>query len=121
MPPSETAPTMPSPPDERRKNQRAILIVQVECKGTQDYVLGQSQDISEGGLLVVTPQPLNSQTEVTVRLNLPPDPPGDFIESQGIVAHVRPGESMGIQFLQLTDRQREAIVKFVRQVLGGDE
>jgi len=95
--------------------------MQVEFKATGDYTLGHSQDISEGGLVVVTPETVESQSEIVVRFNLPPYTPGVFVESQGVVTHVQPGKSMGIQFLQLTDAQRKAITKFVRQVLEGDK
>ena len=120
IPPGEA--TAPAPaPDERRGSPRAILIVQVEFKTTRDYTLGHSQDISEGGLLVVTPETVESRSEVVLRFNLPPYTPGVFIESQGVVTHVQPGKSLGIQFLRLKDAQREAIAKFVRQVLEGDK
>lgn len=118
MPAAGAAPAQ-SPKEEQRKSPRASLIVQVEFKTTRDYTLGHSQDISEGGLLVTTPETVEPPSEIVIRFNLPPYTPGVFIESQGVVTHVRPGEYMGIQFLQLTDRQREAIVKFVQQALAG--
>jgi len=89
----------------------------VECKTSQDYCLGRLQDISEGGVLIVTPETFRSQTGIVIRFHLPPYPPGIFIESQGVVVRVRPGEYMGIQFLLLTDEQRKAITKFVQQAL----
>lgn len=118
MPADEAAPAE-SPKEEQRTSPRASLIVQVEFKTARDYTLGRSQDISEGGLLVATPETVESQSEVVIRFNLPPYTPGAFIESQGVVTHVRPGEYMGIQFLQLQDWQRKAIVKFIQQALEG--
>jgi len=117
--PGEATPTKPAP-EEQRASQRATLLVQVEFKTTRDYTLGHSQDISEGGLLVVTPETVESRSEVVIRFNLPPYTPGVFIESLGVVAHVLWGECMGIQFLQLTDAQRKAIATFVQQVLERD-
>ena len=100
--------------EERRKTQRVGLVTQVECKTTGDYNLGRSQDISEGGLLVVTRTTLDSGTEVVVRFNLPPYPRGIHMEVPGVVVWVRAGESLGIQFLQLKDQQREAIAKYIQ-------
>ena len=101
--------------EERRGNPRAALIVQVECKRGSEYILGRSHDVSEGGLSVLTPETFEPGTEVVVRFNLPPYPPGIPLESRGMIVRVRPGEQMGIQFLQLGDRQREAIARYVRQ------
>lgn len=112
------SPTGPSP-EERRKSQRVVLITQIECTATHDYTLGRSRDISEGGLLVFTTETFEPQTEVVVRFNLPPSPPGVPIEAQGVVVHVQPGEQLGIQFFELTDQQRQAIAQFIQQASAG--
>lgn len=119
IPPGDATATTPAP-EEQRASQRAPLLVQVEFKTSGDYILGHAQDISEGGLLVVTPETVEPRNEVVVRLNLPPYTPGVFIESRGVVARVLWGECMGIQFVQLTDAQRKAIAKFVQHVLESD-
>lgn len=67
--------------EERRRTPRARLLVQVECSRGRDYVLGRSQEVSEGGLLVLTGNPFEPGSEVVVRFPLLPDPPGIFIES----------------------------------------
>ena len=101
--------------EERRRSPRAALIVRVECKRTGDYVLGRSQDVSEGGLSVLTSETFDPQAEVVVRFKLPPYSPGIPIESSGVVVHARPGEQRGVQFLQLSERQREALARYVQQ------
>ena len=98
-----------------RKHPRVRLVTQVESKSSRAVGLGRTEDISEGGLLIRTPETFDSQSEVTVRFNLPPIPPGRPIETQGLVVHTQPGVSMGIQFLQLDDRNRNAIVGFVQK------
>ena len=118
MPGAGPAPTEPSQ-EERRRSPRAALMVQVEYTKGGDYVLGRSQDVSEGGLSVLTSETLEPRTEVVIRFNLPPYPPGILIEAQGEIVRVRPGEGLGIQFLQLSDRQRQAIARYV-QLLGTD-
>jgi len=107
--------------EEQRKTERALLIVQVEFKAAGDYTLGRSQDISEGGLRVLTPETVEAGSGVIVRFNLPPYTPGVLIESPGLVVHVQPASGMGIEFLQLTEQQRQAIVRYVRQTVAGEE
>ena len=112
MPGAEPSP--PLPHEELRKSQRVGLVTQVECKATGDYALGRSQDVSEGGLLVITGKTFDCGIEVVVRFNLPPYPPGILIESRGVVVWVRAGGSMGIQLMQLKDQQLEAITKYIQ-------
>lgn len=100
--------------EDRRKTRRVHLITHVQCKITGDYTMGRSEDISEGGLLVVTGKTFDSQTEVAVHFDLPPYPPGILIEIQGVVVWARAAESMGIQFLEPSDQQREAIAKYIQ-------
>ena len=95
--------------------------MQVECKATGASSLGRSQDVSEGGLLLLAGDTFDVQAAVVVRFHLPPYPPGTFIEVQGVVVRVEPGEFMGIQFLELKDPQRKAIANFVHQADTGSE
>ncbi|MBI4458919.1 MAG: PilZ domain-containing protein [Acidobacteria bacterium] len=91
----------------------------MECRSSGAYTLGRSQDASEGGLSVQTRDIFEPRTEVVVRFNLPPYPPGIPIEAKGEIVHIRSGE-MGIQFLSLSDRQRQAIARYVRESLEED-
>ena len=78
------------------------------------------QNISEGGLLVKTPDTFDTKTEVTVRFNLPPIPHGRHIESKGVVIHAKPGVHMGIEFLQMKEEHRKAIAEFAQASSEGD-
>ena len=99
---------------DHRFNQRAELLVQVECETKEAYSLGRCQNISETGMLVRTPETFEPTTAVLVRFVLPP-PRAVSIEARGTVVRVQPGESMGIQFVELKDRHRAAITAFVEQ------
>ena len=105
---------------EQRESPRAPLKVQAECQAGEASSVGHTQDISEGGLLVLTPDTLLPGTKMTIRFNLPPEHPRLFVEAPGYVARAQAKEYMGIQFHRLTDQQREAIAKYVRQVLAGN-
>lgn len=110
-PKAETPPTGA----ERRRSQRVGLMTQAEALGPGVGSVGRMEDISEGGLLMATPETFEPNTEITVRFNLPPIPPGRPIESQGVVAHAKAGVQMGIQFLLLKDDDRKAIAEFVQK------
>ena len=99
---------------ERRKVQRAELLVQVDCEANEAYSLGRCENISATGILVRTPETFELSTAVLVRFVLPP-PTAVSIEAKGTVVRVRPRESMAIQFVELNDRYRAAITDFVKQ------
>ena len=96
---------------ERRKRPKVSLLAQVESRAAKDFSLGRVQNISNGGMLVKTPDTYDHRSEVTVRFNLPPN---YHIECQGMVMHFQPRVHMGIQFLQLKEEHREAIAEFVQ-------
>lgn len=105
----------PSSTVERRRSKRITLLTQVQTLGPELQSLGRTEDISEGGLLIQSPETFAPNTEVTFRFNLPPIPPGRPIEGQGMIVRAEPGIKMGIQFLLLTDADRKAIAEFVQQ------
>ena len=101
-----------TPPREKRriprKHPRARLVTQVEATS-----LGRTENLSVGGVLVVTRETFEANSHVIVRFSLPPD---RSIEAPGVVVHSLPQVSMGIKFLQLKDDDRKAIEEFVQQV-----
>ena len=101
----------------RRQTQRAVLLVQVEISASGEFSIGRVQNVSEGGLLVLTHNPLDPEKEVTTRLNLPAPPPEYHIECQGVVVRIQPGSNMAIEFRQLKEEHRKAIAEFVKATL----
>ena len=102
---------------DQRKNQRAPLLVQVEIKATQEFSIGRGENISEGGLLVLSHSTLELKKEVITRFNLPPIPPGHHIECVGVVARIQSGTHMAIEFQHLKEEDRKAIAEFVKASL----
>lgn len=90
-----------------RKHPRVPLVTEVEAVS-----VGRTENLSAGGLLVVTRETLEPQTHVTVRFTLPPK---QRIETTGIVVHSLPQVSMGIRFLELKEADRKAIEEYVRR------
>lgn len=100
----------------RRQALRARLVTQIESRGPGGSSIGHSEDVSETGLLVVTRETFDPQTEVTIRFNLPPVPPGRPLECRGVVVRSEPGAHMAIQFSHLGDDDRKALADYVRRI-----
>lgn len=102
---------------ERRRDKRAPVnvLAQIEIMGKGGSILGRTANISTGGLLVLTQNTLQENTEVDIRMNLPPNPPGIPVEAKGMIVHEKKGESMGIQFLIVNKEEREAIERLVSE------
>ena len=106
-------------PEDGRKTQRAVLLVQVEISASGEFSLGRVQNVSEGGMMVLTHNPLDPKKEVTTRLNLPAPPPEYHIECQGVVVRIQPGTNMAIEFRELKEEHRKAIAEFIKATLEG--
>lgn len=99
---------------EFRQNQRRLFITQVDCKWQHAFCLGRTLNLSEGGLLIATPEPLEPGTPVEVRFAVPVAPQAVTVQAKGAVVRKDPGKSMAIQFTELDDYDREAIKRFLQ-------
>jgi len=105
----------PSAPPWRnpRRHPRVTLVTQVESRARGQTCLGRVENISVGGMLVLTRDTFEAGSEVVVRFNLPG---GGHVEAAARVMHTRPGAQMGVQFINLTEDDRRAIVGYVQEV-----
>ena len=55
---------------DRRITQRGLLLAQVEIGNTGNFSIGRVQNISEGGMLVLTHTTIDLKTEIMTRFNL---------------------------------------------------
>ena len=101
------------PKSERRRDQRRHFIAQIDCSGQNAFCLGRTLDLSEGGLLMATPELLEPGTPVEVRFAVPVPPHAVTVQAKGIVLRANPRHSMAIQFTELDDADREAIRKYL--------
>lgn len=106
-------PSAPPPWRNPRKHPRVNLVTQVESLAEGRISLGRVENISVGGMLVLTRETFEAGSEVVVRFNLPD---GGHVEAAARVMHTKPGAQMGIQFLNLTEEDRRAIAGFVQEV-----
>lgn len=102
----------------RRSAPRIDIEVEVGFNDHNNFYVGFSENISEGGLFVATYDLKPVGTEMTIRFALPS---GDEIETIGVVRWIRdprdnqdsdtpPG--LGVQFEQLTEEQQRLIREF---------
>jgi len=96
-----------------RKHPRVRLVTQVESHTSHQVSLGRVENVSIGGMLILSRETFERGTEVTVRFNLPD---GKHVEAQARIAHTKPGEQMGVQFVDISDEARRSIAGFVQEV-----
>lgn len=104
----------------RRRYARAPYVTPVRLKMTDGrHVDGRTEDISEGGLLVLTEQPCEMNAKVEIRFALPLT---GRIATAGAVTRwarmVRGTGAAGVEFVELPDEVRAAIAEYVK-FMGG--
>lgn len=113
---------------EHRAYPRADLSAAITAVGGNNFYLGLSGNISEGGIFIATAQVLEVGTAITVEFTIPTSPRP--IRVSGEVRWVRTGSAtsmfggpdddyelapgIGIQFQQLGRQDEEAIRKFIQ-------
>lgn len=89
------------------------LIAQVEILPEKTTLLGRLANLSTEGVLFRTADKAEPGTQVNVRFNLPPIPPGVPVRAEGVVIHSKEGVHMGIQFSPLKEADAKAIAKYM--------
>ena len=107
---------------DRRRSERAALIVRVDY-GTVDEIFSEfTRDINEGGLFIETEKPKPAGTEVALHFSLPGSE--EVVQTIGRVVRVSSGAEdapagMGIEFDELNDEDRQRINTIVRSLRTG--
>lgn len=99
---------------ERRYFRRIQTVVEFQYTDGDSSLTGRIRDLSEGGVYVDTSAPLSVGTPVSFSFTLHPlskDP----IRGRGLVRWCDEAVGMGIQFLAMSDHDRELIRRFVVQ------
>lgn len=107
---------------ERRRSQRAELIVRVDYSTVDELFSEFTADINEGGLFIETEQLRPTGTEVVMHFNLPGRE--EALRTSGRVVRTNDGSSggamgMGIEFDELSDDDRQRIDALVRALRTG--
>lgn len=104
-------------PAERRRSDRAELIVRVDYSTIDELFSEFTRDINEGGLFIETEKPRPPGTEVSLYFNLPGS--DRTVKTSGTVVRVCDGSDgrtpgMGIEFEQLPQDARAHINQVIR-------
>jgi len=95
---------------ERRASRRVPLVTRVETQAGGFSFLAVSENVSEGGMLVYTANPVPEGQSVHLAFVLPGT--DRIIRASATVRRVVPGTSMGVHFDALEPADREAIRQF---------
>ena len=97
---------------------RVGVQVRVDLRSENTFFTGFSENISEGGLFIATEAPHEIGDELDVELSLMGG--GHRIAQKVVVRWIRPAEAagglpagMGVQFIELTTHQQDALQEFV--------
>jgi hypothetical protein len=96
-----------------RKYPRIPLVARVENLAGGKSLTGRTVDLSLGGILVLSRETLEANSEVQVRFDLPN---GRRLDIQGTVVHSTPGVRMGIKFLTLNAGDLKAIAEYTERI-----
>lgn len=104
-------------PAERRRSDRAELIVRVDYSTVDELFSEFTRDINEGGLFIETEKPRPPGTEVSLYFNLPGS--DRTVKTSGTVVRVCDGSDgrtpgMGIEFEELPQDARAHINQVIR-------
>jgi type IV pilus assembly protein PilZ len=104
---------------ERRKSERADLVVRVDYRTVDELFTEFARNINEGGLFVETDAPHPAGTAVSLQFTIPGS--SEPLDVEGRVVRTQDGGSdgppgMGIEFDDLDRQARERINQLVRQL-----
>ena len=102
---------------ERRRTERAELIVRVDYSTVDELFSEFTRDINQGGLFIETEKPRPPGTEVSLHFNLPGS--DRTVQTTGTVIRVSDGSDgstagMGIEFEELPPDARQHINQVIR-------
>ena len=106
--------------NERRKSERADLVVRVIYQTVDELFTEFARNINEGGIFIETENPQSLGSSVSLQFKLPGS--DELIEVVGIVVRTSDGcqqhdpQGMGIEFGDLNADARQRINDLVRQL-----
>ncbi len=95
--------------------------VRVQCKDWDAFRVEHAENISEGGIFILTEQPLSPGTEFHLTLQVEGEQISALAQSIWTKEFSREGErvsGMGARFLRMDDDDRETIRRLIAKALG---
>jgi uncharacterized protein (TIGR02266 family) len=108
---------------DRRKHPRKELNIEIVYSSLENFFYDYAVNISLGGMFIKTDNPLQVGSRINLRFSLPGSK--KIIETKGRVMHTVSGKSrtkhaqhgMGIQFQELSERDRDLIESLWKESL----
>ena len=104
------------PGPERRTSKRVSLVTQIRSTVGGETLVGYSKNVSTGGIFIESESLIEKGTELNLRFKLRPEEP--ILEARVVVAYAVLGEGVGLRFVDMPARLREAIEAFVNEQEG---
>ena len=101
---------------EKREFARHNYIAEVKFSSDYPPVSARISDISEGGIFIDTISPLPENTMVIVSFYIPDANPDSPISQTGKVMWAQDMLGMGIEFVDLDEKVRERLKKFLADI-----
>ncbi len=108
---------------DRRSHERVMVDIEVDYRASDTFLFAYITDISAMGIFVRTNTPEPAGTRLNLCFRAPGELGGERMELEGEVIWINPPRpddpehrhpGMGIQFVDLTQRQREQLMRLVR-------
>ena len=96
--------------DERRRDKRIPLLIDVSWEGRAGKYEARTSDLSTGGCFVDTIAAANVGEEIPFKLQIPN---GEWMELVGEVTYSYPNVGFGLRFIHLSESDKEKLEKIV--------
>jgi len=101
--------------ENKRRHDR--IVKSIKCEVYSDgLTFSSSIDISEGGMFISTPEPLNENSEIDLTLYLPEEEPLSlkaFVRWTRDELDEKKRAGMGVEFLNATEEQHNILKKYI--------
>jgi len=97
--------------DERRKNKRVPILVEVQWEGTAGRYQARTTDVSERGCFVDSVGHALDGEHIKFKLRLPN---GEWLDIEGDVTFTDPRIGFGVQFSEMSDEDQKKLQLLVK-------
>jgi uncharacterized protein (TIGR02266 family) len=96
--------------DERRKDKRIPLLIDVSWEGKAGKYEARTSDLSTGGCFVDTIATASIGEQIHFKLQIPD---GNWMELDGEVTYVYPNVGFGLRFIKLSEEDQQKLEKMI--------
>jgi c-di-GMP-binding flagellar brake protein YcgR len=97
--------------DERRREKRAPVLVEVLWEGNTGHYNARTSDLSMGGCFIDTIGRVTSGEKLRFKLRLPDE---EWVEVEGTVTYAYPNVGFGVQFTNVSEIDKKKLEKLVK-------